>query len=41
MRCHGITILPTVAATTHAGAQEYERLCNVQALTLTAQDGKP
>lgn len=41
MRCLGITITFTLAVTTHAGAQEYERLCNTQARTLPAHDGKP
>lgn len=41
MRCLGITIKPTVAATAHAGAHECERACNAQAETLTTQDGKP
>jgi len=41
MRCIGITIMLTLAATAHAGAQEFERVCETQAETLTAQDGKP
>ena len=41
MRCIGITIMLTLAATTHAGAQECERVCHTQAQTLPAQDGKP
>jgi hypothetical protein len=41
MRCLGITIMLTLAATAHAGAQECERLCHTQAQTLPAQDGKP
>ncbi len=41
MRCHGITITPTLAATAHAGAQECERLWNTETQTLPAPDGKP
>lgn len=41
MRCLGITIMLTLAATTHAGAQACERLRNTQAQALPAQDGKP
>jgi len=41
MRCIGITITLTLAAATHAGDQECERVCHTQAETLPAQDGKP
>lgn len=41
MRCIGITIMLTLAATAHVGAQECERVCHTQAQTLPAQDGKP
>lgn len=41
MRCLGITIMFTVAATTHAGAHKCEQLRNTQAKTSPAQDGKP
>jgi hypothetical protein len=41
MRCIGITIMLTLAATAHAGAQESERVCRTQAQTVPAQDGKP
>jgi len=41
MRCIGITIMFTLAATAHAGAQECERVCHAQAQPLLAQDGKP
>lgn len=36
-----ITLTLTLAATTHAGAQDCERPRNAQARTLPAQDGKP
>jgi hypothetical protein len=41
MRCIGITIMLTIAATAHAGAQECERICRTQAQTLPTQGGKP
>jgi hypothetical protein len=41
MRCIGITIVPILADTTHAGAPECERVCPTQAQAVPAQDGKP
>jgi hypothetical protein len=41
MRCIGITIMLTLAATTHAGVQACERDCHTQAQPLPAEDGKP
>lgn len=40
MRCLGITITLTLAATTHAVAGECERVGRVQAQTLPAQEGQ-
>jgi len=41
MRCLGITIMLTLAAASHASAQECERLFRTQAHTFPTQDGKP
>ena len=41
MRCLGITIMLTRAATAHPGPQEREQLRHTQDQTLPAHDGKP
>lgn len=41
MRCLGITIMPTLAATTHPGAHKRRGLWDTHAQTSLTQDGEP
>lgn len=41
MRCTGITIKITLAASAHAGARAREQVCLMPARTVLAQDVKP